>query len=71
MNWLYFFLLLFALYLLKGFLFGLWFVFKGIDQLDEQMQGASWRTRLLLLPGVTALWMVFLNKWLKARKHDA
>ena len=71
MTWLYIILILFYIYLLKGFLFGLWFVFKGVDRIDEQMQGASWRTRLLLLPGTMALWIVLLNKWLKARKHDA
>ncbi len=71
MNWIYGLLLLFYLYLGIGLLFGLWFVFKGVDQVDEQMHGAFWRTRLLLLPGTVGLWVVLLNKWLKARKHDA
>lgn len=71
MNWIYGLVLLFYCYLGIGLLFGLWFVFKGVDQIDEQMHGASWRTRLLLLPGTVGLWVVLLNKWLKTRKHDA
>lgn len=62
---------LFYLYLGIGLLFGVWFVFKGVDKIDEQMHGTSWRTRLLLLPGTVGLWVVLLNKWLKTRKHDA
>lgn len=65
------FITLFYLYLGIGLLFGLWFVFKGVDQVDEQMHGTTWRTRLLLLPGTAALWVVLLNKWLKTRKHGS
>lgn len=59
------------LYLGVGLLFGLWFVFKGVDRIDDQMHGTTWRTRLLLLPGTAGLWVVLLNKWLKTRKHDS
>jgi hypothetical protein len=71
MNGFYLIILIFYLYLAKGLLFGLWFVFSGIEQVDEQMKGASWRTRLLLLPGTVALWIVFLQKWLKTRDHGS
>ncbi len=64
-------LYLFYAYLGLGLLFGLWFVFKGADQLDGSMHGAHWATRLLLLPGATALWIVLFNKWLKYRKHGS
>lgn len=62
---------LFYIYLGIGVLFGFWFVFKGVDQLDEQMQGTTWRTRLLLLPGAAALWVILWSKWLKTRKHGS
>ena len=71
MNWIYFFLYSFYAYLGLGLAFGIWFVFKGADQLDDQMHGVSWRTRLLLLPGASALWVVLLNKHLKNRKHGS
>lgn len=71
MFWIQAILYLFYGYLGLGLIFGLWFVFKGADQLDDQMHGVSWRTRLLLLPGSIALWGVLLNKWLKFRKHGS
>ena len=71
MYWLQ--ILLFVLYgyLGLGLIFGLWFVFKGVEQIDENMHGASWPTRLLLLPASTALWVVLLNKWLKQKRHGS
>lgn len=63
---------LFYLYLGLGLLFALWFLFSGaIRRIDHQMQGASWRVRLLLLPGTAALWVVLLLKWLKTAKHGS
>lgn len=58
-------------YLGLGLIFALWFVFKGADVLDEQMHGANWRTRLLLLPGSMALWVVLFNKYLKHKQHGS
>jgi hypothetical protein len=58
------FVLLVYLYFGIGLMFGLWFVFRGADLLDPNMHGASWRTRLLLLPGSAALWVVLLSKLL-------
>ncbi len=58
-------------YLALGLIFGLWFVFKGAEQIDGNMHGASWPTRLLLLPAAIALWVVLLNKCLKQKKHGS
>lgn len=71
MYWLQ--ILLFVLYgyLGLGLIFGLWFVFKGAEQIDGNMHGASWPTRLLLLPASMALWVVLLNKWFKQKKHGS
>lgn len=55
-------LFLFYAYLAIGFVFGLWFVFRGIDRLDTDIHGSSWRTRLILLPGTVGLWPVLLRK---------
>jgi len=55
-------LFLFYAYLAIGLVFGLWFVFKGIDRLDADIHGSSWRARLMLLPGTVGLWPVLLRK---------
>lgn len=65
------FVTLFYLYLSIGLLFGLWFVFRGADRLDHNMHGASWRTRLLLLPASMGLWVALLIKLLKTNKHGS
>ncbi len=65
------FVTLFYLYFGMGLLFGLWFVFRGVDKLDHNMHGASWRTRLLLLPASAGLWIVLLFKLLKTNKHGS
>lgn len=59
---------LFLLYLLLGLIFALFFVFRGVQQMDEGADGAPWTFRLLLLPGAAALWIVLLPKWLKKRR---
>lgn len=49
-------------YLAFGLLFGLWFVFLRAHRIDEGMEGASWRLRLLLLPGSALLWPALIGK---------
>ncbi|HMQ47425.1 MAG TPA: hypothetical protein PKA00_08645 [Saprospiraceae bacterium] len=65
------FVLCFYTYLGLGLLFGAWFVFRGVDRLDPNIHGASWRTRLLLLPAAAGLWIVLLTKLVKAKRHDS
>ena len=55
-------------YLLLGLIFGLFFVFSGVQQMDEAAQGSSWGFRLLIFPGAVALWIFLLPKWIKSRK---
>ncbi|MEO1257641.1 MAG: hypothetical protein AAFZ15_02555 [Bacteroidota bacterium] len=54
----------FYIYLLIGFIYGLWFVFKGVQKLDSGMSGAKVGLRLLLLPGTIALWPYMIKKML-------
>lgn len=54
-----------------GLIFGLWFVFRGAEKIDQNMHGASWQTRLLLVPASAALWLLLLNKYLKHRRHGS
>lgn len=71
MYWLQILLYILYGYLGLGLIFGLWFVFKGAERIDENMHGASRATRLLLLPASIALWVVLLKKSLKQKKHGS
>ncbi|HMO38774.1 MAG TPA: hypothetical protein PKC76_07790 [Saprospiraceae bacterium] len=69
-SWVYWLVFAFYGYLIVGFLVGLWLVFIGVHRFDRQMQSATWRTRLLLLPGAAALWVFLLYKWFKTPPHE-
>lgn len=53
-------------YALLGLVFGLFFVVRGIDRVDEGAHGASWTFRLIILPGTVAFWPLLLGKWRRA-----
>lgn len=55
----------FYAYLAIGFLFGLWFVFKGVQKVDDGMKEVKWTLRLMILPASIALWPIMLRKFLK------
>lgn len=59
---------LFFLYLLVGLIVGLWFVFRGVNRVDEGMKPAGWWLRLLLLPASMALWPLLLKKYFRITK---
>jgi len=48
-----------------GFLFALVFVWVGLQSLDSEAQGSGIGFRLLVLPGVAALWPVLLYRWIQ------
>jgi uncharacterized membrane protein YphA (DoxX/SURF4 family) len=50
-------------YLLAGLLFALLFLWKGISKVDEDAAGSGVFFKILVLPGVVALWPVLLLKW--------
>ena len=60
-------LLVFAIYLLLGFVFALVFVIRGITVVDPAAEGAGVVVRIMLLPASTLLWPYLLICWLKAR----
>lgn len=59
----------FLAYIISGLVFGIWFIFKGVGQIDHGMEGAKWGMRLLLLPGSIGLWPVLLSKVLKSKNN--
>ena len=57
------FVILLGLYAAIGVLFAICFLTRGIDQMDPVSKGSGIGFRLILLPGVTALWPVLLLRW--------
>lgn len=54
-------------YVAIGLLFAIAFLARGISLVDGQAAGAGLGFRLIILPGVTALWPVLLHRWIRAR----
>ncbi len=53
-------------YLQAGLAVGVPFVWRGVSRVDEAARGTPAGFRLLILPGVVALWPPLAAKWLKA-----
>jgi len=51
-------------YSAAGLLFAAVFVF-GVQRLDSEAQGSGIGFRLLIAPGVAALWPLFLSRWIR------
>jgi hypothetical protein len=56
-----------ALYLAAGGLFALAFFAVGLSRIDTTASAGPLRFKLLILPGVIALWPLLLTLWLAAR----
>lgn len=65
-------LILGMVYLLAGAVFAVFFLGKGIENVDPASRGSGVGFRLILLPGTIALWPVLFNKWKNVKKtgHD-
>ncbi len=55
-----------GMYLAAGLVFATAFVARGVQRVDHAADGAPWTFRLLILPGVTALWPLLLRRWMAA-----
>jgi hypothetical protein len=51
-------------YMGVGFLFAIAFVAWGVSRVDEAAAGSGLAFRLMIIPGVAALWPVMLLRWL-------
>ena len=54
-----------AIYAALGVLFAGAFHWRGLARLDAGTQGAGWGFRLLITPGVVALWPLLALRWLR------
>jgi hypothetical protein len=53
-------------YLAAGVLFAVIFIARGMGRVDPVAQHASWGFRLIVMPGVAALWPLLLARWVRA-----
>ncbi len=60
-----------AIYAGIGVAFALAFVTRGVTRVDPAAAGSGWSFRLLILPGVAALWPVMAAKWWTAKPQAA
>ncbi|HZS05069.1 MAG TPA: hypothetical protein VFD58_09565 [Blastocatellia bacterium] len=56
---------LFTLYAVIGVLFAILFVTAGVGRIDPAARGASVGFRLIIIPGVAALWPLLALRWLR------
>ncbi|HZN54520.1 MAG TPA: hypothetical protein VFB67_04300 [Candidatus Polarisedimenticolaceae bacterium] len=52
-----------GVYLGVGTLIGVPFVITGIGRIDAAARGTPWTFRVLVLPGVIALWPFIARRW--------
>ncbi|MFI4860651.1 MAG: hypothetical protein ACIAXF_08230 [Phycisphaerales bacterium JB063] len=55
-------------YFVIGFVAGLWLVCFGLVRIDPAVSASPRHVRLVLMPGLVALWPVLLFKWARVRK---
>ncbi|MDR3456265.1 MAG: hypothetical protein P4N60_02375 [Verrucomicrobiae bacterium] len=58
-------LILGGIYVICGLLFAVPFVLLGVKRLDPHAARGSLGFRLLIVPGVVALWPLLLCRWMK------
>ena len=54
-----------SVYGVFGLVFGVCFVVAAVTRLDPLAKGSGLGFRLLILPGVAALWPWLLDRWLR------
>ena len=62
------FLLLLGGYFGIGLLFGLYTLLSGGEKIDPLLKENSWKLRLLILPGLIAIWPFLILRILKPAK---
>ena len=55
-------------YLGVGAVFALAFITVGVGRIDVAARNMPWSVRILIFPGVVALWPLMLTKWLTQRE---
>lgn len=58
---------LLALYAGAGLVFALFFVTRGVGRVDPVARESTWGFRLIIVPGVVALWPLLARRWLRGQ----
>ncbi len=53
-----------ALYAAAGVVFAVPCVIRGVNRIDPVAGESSWGFRVMIFPGVAALWPLLLKRWL-------
>jgi hypothetical protein len=56
-----------TLYAAVGVVFAIAFVARGISRIDAHAAGAGLAFRLIVFPGIAALWPLLLSRWLRVQ----
>jgi len=62
---------LLGIYCIAGLLFAPFFAFKGVQRVDPAAAGGTLGFRLIILPGVVALWPLLALRWLRGGRPPA
>ena len=62
------FVILLTAYAVTGIAFAILFVAAGVHRIDSTAKGSGAGFRLIILPGVAALWPVLLIRWMRSAK---
>lgn len=60
---------LLSIYVLLGIVFALCFIFAGIERVDAAAKQSAWGFRLMIVPGVIALWPLLAVRWMRGAGH--
>lgn len=60
-----------GIYFAAGLIFGIAFISAGVQRIDHVAAGARFAFRLIILPGVTALWPLLLKRWIQAPRSQS
>jgi hypothetical protein len=62
------FVMLLTAYAATGIGFAILFVAAGIDRVDAAAKGSGAGFRLIIFPGVAALWPILLIRWIRSAR---
>jgi hypothetical protein len=63
--------MLMSAYAMIGALFAIAFLTRGITRVDPVAKGSTRGFKLIVFPGIVALWPVLLQRWIVSRRQPA
>ena len=63
--------ILLGVYVAAGLVFALPFVLRGVNRIDSIAGESSWGFRVIIIPGVVALWPILARRWMRGSPPPA